>query len=93
MKLHQRGSTYHLRIRVPSDLVDVLERREIHQSLRTSNSRTAHARANSLKVAIVTGFERLRVAKLASACETEVTALAASFMESLGSTAALSQTS
>ena len=86
MKLHQRGSTYHLRIRVPSDLVDVLERREIHQSLRTSNSRTAHARANSLKVAIVTGFERLRVAKLASACETEVTALAASFMESLGST-------
>ena len=86
MKLHQRGSTHHLRVRVPSDLVEVLERREIHQSLRTSDSRTAQARASSLKVAIVTGFERLRVARLASACESDVAALASTFLESLGST-------
>ncbi|WP_348637607.1 DUF6538 domain-containing protein [Minwuia sp. IMCC3077] len=86
MKLHQRGSTHHLRVRVPSDLVEVLERREIHQSLRTSDSRTAQARASSLKVAIVTGFERLRVARQASACESDVAALASTFLESLGST-------
>ena len=37
MKLHQRGTIYHLRLRVPIDLVDVFNRSEIHQSLRTSD--------------------------------------------------------
>jgi hypothetical protein len=65
MKLHQRGgATYHLRIRVPTDLVDLVGRREMHQSLRTSDGRTARSRASQLKASIVNGFDRLRFARL-----------------------------
>lgn len=64
MKLHQRGTTYHLRLRVPSDLVSVIGRKEIHQSLRTSNHRTAPSRASQIKASMLNGFEGLRLARL-----------------------------
>ena len=48
MKLHQRGTTYHFSLRAPSDLIDVFNRREIHQSLRTFDGRTARSRASTI---------------------------------------------
>ena len=64
MKLHQRRAKYHLCLRVPSDLVSVIGRKEIHQSLRTSNHRTASSRASQIKAAMLNGFESLRLARL-----------------------------
>ena len=52
MKMYKRGTIYLFRIRVPSDLVSVMERREIHQSLRTSDVRTGRSRADQLKARI-----------------------------------------
>jgi len=86
MNLHQRGTTYHLRIRVPSDLVNVIGRREIHQSLRTSDRRTAQSRAIHLKASMVSGFERLRVARMSSSRDEDLTELANGFLSNLGST-------
>ena len=86
MKLHQRGTTYHFRIRVPADLVTLLGRREIHQSLRTDDGRTARSRASHLKSSVIGGFERLRFARLAASQDDELTDLAQGFLTSLGST-------
>ena len=63
MKLHQRGNTYHLRLRVPLDLVSVIGRKEIHQSLRTSHHRSARSKANQIKACMMSGFETLRLAQ------------------------------
>ena len=53
MRLHQRGTTYHLRLRVPSDLVSVIGRKEIQQSLRNSNQKTASSIASQIKAAVL----------------------------------------
>jgi hypothetical protein len=86
MKLHQRGNTYHLRLRVPADLVPVIGRREIHQSLRTSNHRTASSRANQIKASVLNGFESLRLARLSVRNDEELSDLANGFLTKLGST-------
>ena len=86
MKLHQRGTTYHLRLRVPSDLVSVIGRKEIHQSLRTSNHRTASSRASQIKAAMLNGFESLRLARLSVRNDDELSGLAHGFLTTLGST-------
>ena len=64
MKLHQRVIIYYSRLRVPSDLVSFISRKEIHQSLRSSNQRTASSRASQIKAAMLNGFESLRLARL-----------------------------
>ncbi len=86
MKLHQRGQTYHLRIRVPSDLIDVIGKREIHQSLRTSDGRKARSNATTLRASITNGFERLRLARLTNQSEDQLSELANGFLGNLGST-------
>ena len=86
MNLHQRGSTYHLRIRVPSDLVSVMGRREIHQSLRTTDGRTARSKANLLKTAMHSGFERLRLARLSLSKDDDLSELANELLVKLGGT-------
>ena len=85
MKLHQRGTTYHLRVRVPSDLVEVVGRREIHQSLRTTDGRTARSRATQLRASIDGGFDRLRLARLSAQGDDELAGLADGLLSSLGS--------
>jgi integrase len=84
MKLHQRGSTYHFRLRVPSDLIDVLNRQEIHQSLKTTDGRTARARATAIQATLVSGFDRLRLAKMSAVDDREVKNLASVMLASLG---------
>ena len=86
MKLHQRGNTYHLRVRVPSDLVEVIGRRELHQSLRTSDGRTARSRATQLRAFIDGGFDRLRFARLSAQSDNELAILAGGLLYSLSST-------
>jgi integrase len=86
MKLHQRGANYHLRLRVPSDLVSVIGRHEIHQSLRTTDGRTARSRADQLKASIQSGFEKLRMARLTATHDDEMIGLANGLLSSLGST-------
>jgi Domain of unknown function (DUF6538) len=86
MKLHQRGQTYHLRVRVPSDLIDVIGRKEIHQSLRTSDGRKARSNATTLKASITSGFELLRLARLAHQSGDQLSELANGFLGNLGST-------
>jgi hypothetical protein len=86
MKLHLRGDHYHLRIRVPSDLVSVMGRREIHQSLRTTDSRTARSRADQLKASLHSGFEKLRMARLSATSDDELISLANGLLSNLGST-------
>ena len=84
MKLHQRGATYHLRARVPSDLVEVVGRREIHQSLRATDGRTARSRASQLRASIDGGFDRLRLARLSAQGNDQLADLANGLLSSLG---------
>jgi integrase len=86
MKLHQRGHTYHLRVRVPSDLIDIIGRREIHQSLRTTDGRKARSSAAILKASITSGFDRLRMARISNQQEDQLSELANGFLGNLGST-------
>ena len=76
MKLHQRGQAYHLRVRVPADLVEIIGRREIHQSLRTSDGRSARSRAATLRATIDAGFDRLRLARLGNQNQEHLSELA-----------------
>ncbi|WNK00413.1 tyrosine-type recombinase/integrase [Thalassospiraceae bacterium LMO-JJ14] len=85
MKLHQRGQAYHLRVRVPADLVEIIGRREIHQSLRTSDGRSARSRASTLRATIDAGFDRLRLARLGNQNQEHLSELANAFLVSLGS--------
>jgi integrase len=86
MKLHQRGNTYHLRLRVPTDLIDLFNRREIHQSLRTSDGRTARSRASTIRAKLNGGFDKLRFAKLSSVTNQDIESLATDLLVSLGGT-------
>ena len=86
MKLHQRGNTYHLRLRVPTDLVDVFNCREIHQSLRTSDGRIARSRASTIRAKLNGGFDKLRFAKLSSVTNHDIEILATDLLVSLGGT-------
>ena len=86
MKLHQRDNTYHLRLRVPTDLVDVFNRREIHQSLRTSDGRIARSRASTIRAKLNGGFDKLRFAKLSSVADQDIEGLATDLLVSLGGT-------
>jgi hypothetical protein len=86
MKLHLRGDNYHLRIRVPSDLASVMGRREIHQSLRTKDRKTARSRADQLKASLHYGFEKLRIARLSPTSDEEMISLANGLLSNLGST-------
>jgi integrase len=56
----RRGGIYRLRCRVPSDLVPVIGRGEIHRSLATACPREARRRAHRLYGRVVEIFEGLR---------------------------------
>ncbi len=58
--LTRRNGRYHFRIRVPQDLLSVINTREIHRSLGTSDGRTAKALATTLKVKLESEFAGLR---------------------------------
>jgi len=58
--LIQRNGLYHFRMRVPQDLLSVINTREIHRSLGTTDGRTAKALAITLKVKLESEFAELR---------------------------------
>ena len=58
--LTRRNGRYHFRIRVPQDLVSVINTREIHRSLGTTDGRTAKTLAMTLKVKLESEFAGLR---------------------------------
>jgi integrase len=58
--LTQRGRQYHLRVRVPSDLVSLIGRQEIQRSLRTDDPRLARSMARTLRATLDTAFGTLR---------------------------------
>jgi integrase len=58
--LTRRNGRYHFRIRVPQDLLSVINAKEIHRSLGTNDGRTAKALAITLKVKLESEFAQLR---------------------------------
>ena len=58
--LTRRNGRYHFRMRVPQDLLSVINTREIHRSLGTTDGRTANALAITLKVKLESEFAGLR---------------------------------
>ena len=58
--LTRRNGRYHFRMRVPQDLLSVINTREIHRSLGTTDGRTAKALALTLKVKLESEFAQLR---------------------------------
>ncbi len=58
--LIRRNGRYHFRMRVPQDLISVIQSREIHRSLGTTDGRTANALATTLKVKLESEFAQLR---------------------------------
>lgn len=56
----RRGGIYHLRCRVPFDLLSVIGRREICRSLKTASPRQAKARAAVLYPRLMGIFDRIR---------------------------------
>ena len=58
--LIQRNGRYHFRMRVPQDLLSVINTKEIHRSLGTNDGRTAKALAITLKVKLESEFVGLR---------------------------------
>ena len=59
--IHRRGGIYHLRLRVPSDLIHTIRRGEIHRSLGTSHPKEAKWRGNHLYGLILGIFDGLRL--------------------------------
>ena len=58
--LTRRNGRYHFRMRVPQDLLSVINTREIHRSLGTTDGRTAKALATTLRVKLKSEFAQLR---------------------------------
>ncbi len=58
--LTRRNGRYHFRMRVPQDLLSVINTKEIHKSLGTTDGRTAKALATTLKVKLESEFAGLR---------------------------------
>ena len=58
--LTRRNGRYHFRMRVPQDLLLVINTKEIHRSLGTTDGRTAKALATTLKVKLESEFAQLR---------------------------------
>ncbi len=58
--LSRRNGRYHFRMRVPQDLLSVINAKEIHRSLGTNDGRTAKALAITLKVKLESEFAQLR---------------------------------
>lgn len=83
MRMYQRGNTYHFRMRIPADLVEVFEQKEIYQSLRTSNARRAASNARAIEGIIAGGFESLRLARLSGSTTKELRTLARGVLQKL----------
>ena len=62
MGLVKRGDTFHFRCRVPSDLIELLGRLEIHATLRTDTRRIALQREEVIQANLAIWFQRLRIA-------------------------------
>lgn len=58
--IHRRGGVYHLRCRVPRDLLQRVRRQEIRRSLGTSSPSEAKVRAARLYGRLMTAFEEIR---------------------------------
>lgn len=58
--IHRRGGIYHLRLRVPSDLIHTIRRGEIHRSLGSSHPKEAKWQGNRLYGMILDIFDKLR---------------------------------
>lgn len=58
--IHRRGGLYHLRCRVPRDLVQIVGRTEIRRSLCTASPSQAKVQAAKLYVRLTDAFEQIR---------------------------------
>jgi hypothetical protein len=56
----RRGARYYLRVRVPLDLIDIIGRQEIWQSLGTGDHREAVRRYFPARTELQQGFEHAR---------------------------------
>jgi len=72
MKLHQIGTPYHLRTRIPTDRISVMGRREV----RTSDGNKERSRVHQLKAVMPSGSERLYMDRLSVTREDELVELA-----------------
>ena len=84
MGLHKRGAVYHYRVRVPRDLIEILERSELHQSLRTDSLSEARRLAKGLQARLEAGFQRLRFAQLAAIEREQLNRLVGEVLSGLG---------
>jgi len=72
MYLLQRGHWYHFRARIPSDLIDIYQRAEYHQSLKTSDGRTARAVASQIRNKLESDFQRIRLGRMSGLDDREL---------------------
>lgn len=66
------GGRYHVRVRVPLDLVPLVGRQEIRRSLRSSDPRAARLHSGRLAAAIMDALEKVRMTGDKDALEKEV---------------------
>jgi integrase len=86
MNLLKRGNTYHFRIRIPSDLTPEFSRKEIQQSLKTDDKRTARSRALRLSRLLNDGFDQVRQAISLKRSQYDVDELITNLLTSIGGT-------
>ena len=62
--LVKQNKTYHLRIKVPSDLIRIIGRQEMRSTLNESRKRLSIKKVNAIKLKVLILFERIRLRKL-----------------------------
>lgn len=77
------GGRYHVRVRVPVDLINILDRKEIRRTLGTSNARTARMLAGPVAAAIMGALERVRMSGDKDRLEEEVASVTKSYVEGM----------
>jgi len=85
MGLVKRGDTFHFRCRVPSDLIELLGRLEIHATLRTDTRRIALQREEVIQANLAIWFQRLRIARETSVDKSQLAALVECLWSEIGS--------
>jgi integrase len=86
MNLLKRGDTYHFRIRIPSDLTTEFRRKELQQSLKTDDKRTARSRALRLSRTLNDGFDQVRQAIASKMPDELLDELIAEILTAIGGT-------
>lgn len=77
------GGCYHVRVRVPLDLVPMVGRQEIRRSLATSDPRAARLNSGRVAAAIMDALETMRMTGDKERLEQEVAEAARSYTEGM----------